>query len=164
MTQVRRIRADEWTRWRELRLAALMAAPYAFLTTYEQAAARPDEVWQQQTAGNAAGDESWLGIAEDGAEWLGSAGVTRGEGRAAPELFAMWVVPGVRGRGVGEALVTAAADWARETGGAHLDIWVTDINTHARALYERLGAVDTGVTQPLPANPSLQEILLRLDL
>ena len=162
--QVRRIRADEWQRWRDIRLAALLAAPYAFLTTYEQAAAKPDELWQQQTSANASSEESWLGIAEQDDAWLGTAGVTLGEGRTAPELFAMWVSPEARGSGVGEALVHAAADWSRRAGGTHLDIWVTDINAPARALYQRLGAVPTGVTQPLPTNPAVLEVLLRLDL
>ncbi len=162
--QVRRIRADEWERWRELRLGALLAAPYAFLTTYEQASARPDEVWREQTERNATSDSCWLGIAEDGAEWVGSAGVTVEEERTAPELFAMWVSPTARGSGIGEALVRAAVDWARSTGAAHMDIWVTDVNQHAIALYERIGATRTGVSQPLPSNPSLHELLLRLDL
>lgn len=49
---IRPVRAEEWALAKELRLAALQdpVAPVAFLETYEQAVAQPDEFWQDRTA------------------------------------------------------------------------------------------------------------------
>jgi GNAT superfamily N-acetyltransferase len=52
----------------------------------------------------------------------------------------LYVRPERRGAGVGEALVDAAADVARERGASHLR-WQTDLaNRRAQRLYERVGA------------------------
>ncbi|HXY20758.1 MAG TPA: GNAT family N-acetyltransferase [Gemmatimonadales bacterium] len=49
------------------------------------------------------------------------------------------VAPEARGRGVGEALMTAAEGWARSRGYRLLSLHVFDGNTGARAFYARLG-------------------------
>lgn len=49
------------------------------------------------------------------------------------------VAPEARGRGVGEALLAAAEQWARARGYSLLTLNVFIENTHARALYERTG-------------------------
>jgi GNAT superfamily N-acetyltransferase len=49
------------------------------------------------------------------------------------------VAPEARGHGVGEALMSAAEQWARAQGYALLTLNVFVENTHARALYERSG-------------------------
>lgn len=49
------------------------------------------------------------------------------------------VAPAARGRGVGEALMAAAEQWARSGGYAMLSLNVFLTNTPARGLYERLG-------------------------
>jgi GNAT superfamily N-acetyltransferase len=76
----------------------------------------------------------------------------------------MWVRPSARGKGVGEALITAAADWARSRGHDAVFLWVTESNPPARLLYERCGFAPTGDRQPLPSNPSLTEIRMRRPL
>nr|WP_221374033.1 GNAT family N-acetyltransferase [Actinoplanes polyasparticus] len=52
---IRAVRAEDWTLAKEIRLAALRdpAALIAFLETYDQAAAMPDEFWQGRAAGAA---------------------------------------------------------------------------------------------------------------
>jgi len=49
------------------------------------------------------------------------------------------VAPEARGRGVGEALMMAAEQWAHDRGYSLLTLNVFVGNTHARALYERIG-------------------------
>jgi thiol peroxidase len=49
------------------------------------------------------------------------------------------VAPDARGRGVGEALIAAAEQWARAGGYSLLTLNVFIENIHARALYERTG-------------------------
>ena len=49
------------------------------------------------------------------------------------------VAPDARGRGVGEALMAAAEQWARARGHSLLTLNVFVENRNARALYERMG-------------------------
>ncbi len=49
------------------------------------------------------------------------------------------VAAGAEGRGVGTALMEAAADWSRARGHRLLTLNVFDENRRARALYDRLG-------------------------
>ena len=52
----------------------------------------------------------------------------------------LYVLPACRGAGVGEALIAAARDVARERGCSHLR-WCTELhNRRAQRLYERVGA------------------------
>ena len=54
-------------------------------------------------------------------------------------LEELYVVPDRRGQGLGEALMRAAMDTAREEGAAHMDLGTAETDTAARALYEKLG-------------------------
>lgn len=55
----------------------------------------------------------------------------------------LFVEPGARGTGVGEALIAHVREWARENGSPKL-YWLTQrTNARARRLYDRV-AVDTG--------------------
>ena len=74
------------------------------------------------------------------------------------DLVSMWVRPGLRGLRVGEALVDAAASWAKEHDFGTLCLWVTEMNDAARRLYGRCGFTATGEQAPLPSNPALTEI------
>lgn len=72
---IRSVRAEEWQKVKELRLAALSdpAASMAFLETVEEAAAKPDEFWQDRAAGAAEGlhVRQFIAEAPDG-RWDGS--------------------------------------------------------------------------------------------
>jgi ribosomal protein S18 acetylase RimI-like enzyme len=54
-------------------------------------------------------------------------------------LEELYVVPERRGRGLGQALMEAAMDVARERGAAHMDLGTAETDTAARGLYEKLG-------------------------
>lgn len=51
----------------------------------------------------------------------------------------MWVAATARGAGVGTTLVEAVAEWARSSGARSVSLSVKATNSHAIALYERLG-------------------------
>lgn len=51
----------------------------------------------------------------------------------------LYVVPALRGRGIGRALLEAAIAAARERGADHMDLGTSEDDVAARALYERLG-------------------------
>lgn len=54
-------------------------------------------------------------------------------------LAELYVVPALRRRGLGRALLTAAIAHARERGADHMDLGTSEDDVAARALYERLG-------------------------
>jgi len=155
MVLVREVDAGEWELLRDVRLAALREAPSAFGSTYEREAPFTEEQWRGRLAARAV---NFFAFVEELAD-AGPAGLTAVfEGDGPAELVSMWVRPTARGRGVGEALVTAAADWAKARDHDTLYLWVTESNEAARRLYERCGFTATGDTQPLPSDLALQEI------
>jgi ribosomal protein S18 acetylase RimI-like enzyme len=60
------------------------------------------------------------------------------------ELISMWVAPFARGRGVGDALVAGAIEWARQQRAARIALDVVESNDRAVALYRRHEFVDVG--------------------
>jgi GNAT superfamily N-acetyltransferase len=159
MVSVRTVADGDWELMRDVRLAALQDAPDAFGSTYAREAGFTEEQWRGRISARSV---TFFAYADDRAEPAGLAGVYEEDGAA--ELVSMWVRRVARGRGVGEALVGAAADWARDRGYGALYLWVTESNEPARRLYERSGFTATGERQPLPSNPALTELRMRLPL
>jgi len=54
-------------------------------------------------------------------------------------LEELYVVPDRRGHGLGQALMEAAIETAREEGATHMDLGTAEADTAARGLYEKLG-------------------------
>ena len=54
-------------------------------------------------------------------------------------LAELYVVPGMRGNGLGRALMESAIEIARERGADHMDLGTGEQDHAARALYESLG-------------------------
>jgi len=54
-------------------------------------------------------------------------------------LAELYVVPALRGRGLGRALMRASIELARERGADHMDLGTGEQDVAARALYESLG-------------------------
>jgi GNAT superfamily N-acetyltransferase len=54
-------------------------------------------------------------------------------------LAELYVVPPLRGQGIGRALMEAAIDLARGEGADHMDLGTSEDDVAARALYERMG-------------------------
>ncbi|MFJ8754038.1 GNAT family N-acetyltransferase [Streptomyces sp. NPDC102441] len=176
---VRAVRAEEWERAKEIRLASLRdpVASIAFLETYENAVAKPDVFWQERTAGGAAGEHSRQFIAEapDG-QWAGTvtALVERpagepGFGEAAEvdqaHLVGVFVRPEHRGSGVVDALFREAVDWAWSLTGPPLErvrLYVHETNARAQASYRRTGFGPTGQTLPMQGDPTSLELEFEL--
>ncbi|MFJ9180995.1 GNAT family N-acetyltransferase [Streptomyces sp. NPDC102360] len=176
---IRPVRADEWRAAKELRLAALRdpAAPLAFLETYEDGAAQPDEFWRGRAERAAHGATALQFVAESteagetgaGGRWDGSvvvlveeAGAVDFFGRAVErrqaQLVAVFVRPEARGSGVAGALFSAAVEWAFGLEGvARVRLYVHEDNRRAEAFYRRFGFVRTGGVVPNPGDPSQVE-------
>src|SRR5689334_14527241 len=126
--QIRRIRADEGMRLREIRLRALAEAPTAFGSMLAESEQVPEAAWQERAGAAATGAQRRLFVAEDGERWLGLAGgvIDDETPPGEVELVSMWVDPAARGSGLGRQLVDAVADWARAGGATRLRLWVTE--------------------------------------
>lgn len=160
MVLVREITADDWELMRDVRLAALAEAPYAFGSTHAGEVDFTEERWRGRISERSVtffAHEETTDTAP-----AGLVGVYVEDGAA--ELVSMWVRPSARGLGVGEALVEAAAAWAKARDFRSLFLWVTESNPPAVRLYERLGFISTGERQPLPSDPALAEIRMRREL
>ena len=140
--ELRVLTPDDWRLWRELRLAALGEAAYAFGSRLSD--------WQ----GDGDREERWRARLEipgsctivamlDGQPAGMASGVPDDED-GVPELISMWVSPAARGRGTGDQLMGAVEQWAREEGAEAVKLAVTDGNENAIALYRRSGFRDTG--------------------
>ncbi|WP_326698908.1 GNAT family N-acetyltransferase [Streptomyces sp. NBC_01754] len=172
---VRAVRADEWERAREIRLAALRdpVASIAFLETYEQALAASDEFWRGRTEGSVDGRRVRQFIAEaaDG-EWAGTVSVLverpseRVRLGSAPEvdqthLVGVFVRPAYRARGVVDALFREAVDWSWSLTGPPVErvrLYVHQDNARAAAAYRRIGFVPSGVSIPMQGDPAAREL------
>jgi ribosomal protein S18 acetylase RimI-like enzyme len=163
--EIRGVRAGEWEKFRELRLAALRDAPDAFGESYDEAAARPDAYWRERTA-KGARPESRIFVAQarDGA-WIGITRLALVDESTdeeplpaqvdvlpAAELLSVFVRPQWRGggdAGVATRLIGETCEWARaEFGAAWAMLDVRDDNGRALGFYRRLGFVDTGIRLP----------------
>ncbi len=165
---IRAVRAEDWPLAKELRLVALQdpVASIAFLDTYEQAAAQPDEFWQGRAAGAAEGRTVRQFIGEDGTgRWLGTvtvlvepAGVEDYFGHTPPvaqtHVVGVFVRPEARGTGLAAALFEAALAWSWALPEPRIErarLYVHVDNARAQAMYEKAGFTRTGVTVEVPA-------------
>ncbi|MCX5227605.1 GNAT family N-acetyltransferase [Streptomyces sp. NPDC006553] len=173
---IRVIRADEWERARELRLAALRdpVAHLAFLETYEASVQRPDSFWQERTEGaSGTGDgkvRQFVAEAPDGT-WVGtitllverpSDEVRFGEPAKADQthIVGVYVRPEVRGTGVIDALFRAGVEWSWSLAEPveRVRLYVHEDNARAAAFYRRFGFVATGARVPVPGHDTATEI------
>ena len=140
-----RLGPEDWERQRTLRLAALAADPDAFYRSLAEEQDLPESGWRERLSGPAA---TWVAVVE-GAD-VGLVACLPESHDGLPELVSLWVSSSARGRGVGTALVLAAADFARSGGASELRLWLADSNAAGLALYDRLGAPPTGRTGHFP--------------
>ncbi|HET9782633.1 MAG TPA: GNAT family N-acetyltransferase [Candidatus Dormibacteraeota bacterium] len=133
--------AEDWALYRRVRLEALREAPYAFGSTYAREKDRSEADWRHAVRTRT------RFIAEVDGAVVGTSSGGDGDASGAAALTAMWVDPGFRRQGIGDALVQRVIEWARQTGYGELFLWVVDGNGSAERLYERNGFRRTGAAQ-----------------
>lgn len=159
-----RMRAEDWTAFREIRLQMLRDTPLAYLETIDDALGHPDAEWLFRTTRAAAPGN--IGVAAVGPEgtWVG---VMNGF-LPAPDtakLVGVWLHPEHRGPAGGAAtlMLDAVVRWAREeTGAERLVLLVHEDNLRAIAFYRRGGFVPTGHREPYPLDRSRSELEMAL--
>jgi len=147
--RLRRLLPDDWTAFRELRLAALASDPLAFGSTVEREHAYPDERWREWARrGSAEPREATFVAVLPTGELVGMVGVFS-EGERL-QLWGMWVRPSVRRHGLGRALLGAALDWAAAScPGSVVLLEVNPELLPAVKTYRSAGFDFTGVERPL---------------
>ena len=151
---------EAWRTWRELRLAALAEAPYAFTSRLAD--------WQ----GDGDLEDRWRArleipgshnvVALDGGRPSGMAsGIPEGD---AVYLRSMWVSPAARGRGVADRLIREVERWARETRAGELRLCVIPGNHRAIACYRRNGFRPAGTEGRLLPDGTARELVMVKDL
>jgi ribosomal protein S18 acetylase RimI-like enzyme len=157
MYDVRLLTTEDWAKLRDVRLAALAEAPYAFSSTLAREQEFSEQIWRER-AGCGRTFAAW-----DGDTIVGLATGLHEDGGWS--LVGMWVSPKVRGSGVADQLVAAVCDLGRQSGATSVTLWVTQINGRARAFYRRLGFIPTGERQLVrPEDPDQWEEELTLPL
>jgi GNAT superfamily N-acetyltransferase len=156
--ELRQIGPDDWQVWRELRLAALEEAPYAFGSQLKDWVDAPEARWRQRLSE----PNAYQVIADRDGTPVGMAGGFLEDDVA--ELVSMWVSPKGRGNGVGDALMQAIEDWSRAQGAHTLQLSVVPGNDPAHNLYLRSGFEDTDVPGDLMADGVTRELVMRKKL
>ncbi len=165
MLQIKSIQPDHWSALKAVRLAALADAPYAFGTTLAEAQAYSNAEWQKRARRFSEDPPAAGCIAFWDGMPCGLASVYPSSDDAhAAGLTSFWVAPGVRGQGVGEAMVMFVADWAASLGFTVLEADVVEDNARARAFYAKAGFRETGGSEPFRGDPSKRILRLTLAL
>jgi ribosomal protein S18 acetylase RimI-like enzyme len=154
--EIRRVEAGDWEAVRDVRLAALANAPYAFMATLAQEQEFSEQRWRERIA------KSVYFLAWDGA---GPTGIIGGyvQDDGGWHVISVWVVPAARGTGLADRLIEAVIGHMRAQGAQQASLWVTDGNDRARAFYRRHGFRATGNRQPVrPQTPDEWESEMQL--
>jgi GNAT superfamily N-acetyltransferase len=108
---VRPLGADDWERYRSVRLTALQESPDAFVASHEAESAEPEEFWRERM------ERSTRLLAEVDGEPVGiaSVGSADDDQPETAQLFGLWVAPERRGTGRGHGpRAGRCADCCRE--------------------------------------------------
>ncbi|MGW8375129.1 GNAT family N-acetyltransferase [Streptomyces sp. ODS28] len=150
-TRIVPLTSDDWRRWREVRLAALAEAPYAFGSTLAdwQGAGDREERWRARLSIPGALDLLAVLDSDGGgngghSQPVGMASGVPGPHEGVVELISMWVSAAARGHGVGDRLVRSVLEWAAARHAHTVELAVMPGNAHAFALYRRHGFADLG--------------------
>jgi RimJ/RimL family protein N-acetyltransferase len=151
---VRQLTPDDWEMLREIRLAALLDSPAAFLTTHAEAARNDEAQWRARTT-SAAMFVAWMDEKP--------AGLCGTFAADAPDrhrvLVAMWVAPAARGTGVADALIEAALAHGAAAGTPSMVLEVAPGNLRAERVYARHGFAVTDEAPEIPGGLTMRRIL-----
>ena len=140
MITIRRLQTGEVDLFKQVRLMALQEAPYAFPSTYANAAQRSAESWQEQADRSAQGpDRATFIVFADNAP-IGMAALYRDEEKVdVGELLQVWVSPEYRGTRVVWDLMDEIFNWANENRFYRMIAGVTKGNARALKFYIKYG-------------------------
>jgi len=143
---IRRLLPADAPLYRAIRLVALERNPEAFGSTLDREAAEP-LAWFAERLDRSAMFGAWDAgslIGTAGAYWAADESAADPDDPPRAHLWGVYVEPGYRGTGLGQALIEAVIDHVRPRSSA-LHLRVTVENGPALRLYRRLGFAATGI-------------------
>jgi ribosomal protein S18 acetylase RimI-like enzyme len=159
---VRRTLRDDGALLKELRVASLSDAPWAFGAKLEDVLAEPVHAYHEVATRHSSSNRSTSFLLFADSTAVGTVGAFF-EQTAPNRAFvcALWVRPQFRGGTAATELMHNAIEWLRARGASEVFAWVADRNSRALGFYRKLGFRPTPAKQPLPSNPAETETLLR---
>ncbi|WP_077330045.1 GNAT family N-acetyltransferase [Virgibacillus siamensis] len=142
--EIRLLEPEDASTYRKLRLEALLNSPEAFLTSYEEAESQTEEDYRVKLQS----DGVYNFGAFEGDTLIGMVALvpeTKEKINHRSNVFAMYVTPASRGKGIGKKLMQSAIEYAKSLGGVEqISISVVTQNTKAKSMYYALGFVPFG--------------------
>lgn len=146
---IRESTADDAAAYREMRLEGLLAHPEAFGSDYAESATRPPSHWLERVSIPHGRERNnlWFAVGPDGAlaGMLGVYTESMAKLRHVGTVVSVYTRPAWRRRGVADALLGRAIDWARAAGFRRLRLAVAATNVAAIRTYARAGFSVYGV-------------------
>lgn len=159
---IRPLQAEQWPLYKAMRITALADAPYAFSSTLAEALERSDAVWASLVKGYTTDPNSITCIAYfDDVPCGMAACALLGE---ETEMFAVWVDPKYRRKGIGRGLIIFALRWSKAQGVQKMTVGVYNDNLEAVALYQSAGFMDHGRIKPDLTVLDRKVIMLEMDI
>lgn len=143
--QIREALPSDALKLRNLRLEALKTHPEAFGADYETDKNTPLSVWEQNLQPN---PNAAVFVAESNSDLIGSSGITRSKFQKMSHNAVIWgvYVSGEYRRGkIGERLINACLNWAREKNLVSVKLSAVTTNAAAIRLYVKCGFQVYGV-------------------
>jgi ribosomal protein S18 acetylase RimI-like enzyme len=140
MIDVRTLQPERWREARELRLQALQTDPIAFGSAYEEEENFPEEEWQRRmkNAIFALSDDRPVGT-------ITYVFSNRVKSKHIARIFAFYVEPNYRNRGIGKKLLERALELIRENKEiVKIQLFVNREQEAAVKLYKKMGFVIVG--------------------
>ena len=151
MVDIARLGEQEWDVYRDMRLASLEQAPYAFGSELATERDRTEAEWRDRL------EHRTQFVAREEGRPVATVGCIAEE-EGVLGLVSMWVAPHARGTGVADLLVDAAVAEARDQGCDAIAAWISEGNEHAERLYARHGFVRTGRVQPVDVDRPMRGV------
>jgi ribosomal protein S18 acetylase RimI-like enzyme len=146
MTEVRRICADDWQTFRDVRLRALADSPDAFGSTLEREQAFAEADWRRRLSGPV--------VVVLNPHTVSVGGLFDDDGVS--HVWGMWTDPAHRRRGHARTILDSLIP-----PDGPVELHVNIANHGARTAYERYGFVGTGLLEPLrPGSDQRMELMV----
>jgi len=148
---IRKLTPDDAEQYRGCRLDALLNAPSAFASSYEEEETSTKEMLRERFREMMdSGENAFIG-AFDGELLIGLTGIAREDRQKRNHkmiIFSVFVRPEYQGKKVGSQLIEAAISHARKVEGIErIELSVESNNAPAKALYQSFGFTTWG-TEP----------------
>lgn len=149
VAMIRLLRPEDAQRYYELRLEALKENPEAFAASYEETIKNKTQVIQYRE--NFQSNVSYNFGAFKDSKLVGMVTLfpeTKEKLKHKATIFAMYVTPSERGKGIGTALLENAIQQAKDLGSIKkINLTVVSINQDAKELYKKYGFKTFGLEE-----------------